>query len=209
MILLLATQRPDKESLPTGISANVGIRFCLRVMGQVENDMVLGTSSYKNGIRATTFTPNDRGIGYLVGAGDDPRVCRGYFIDGPAAEVIVARARAAREAAGTLSGHAAGEAPGERTPAAELLDDLRVVFATAERLWVDTILGELIELRPDVYGGWTPAVLSSALRQRYGIESRQTWIAGRNRQGLHREQIHAAVAGQQAAAIEPGDLGDA
>ena len=38
-ILLLATQRPDKDSLPTGISANVGIRFCLRVMGQTENDM--------------------------------------------------------------------------------------------------------------------------------------------------------------------------
>ena len=109
IILVLATQRPDAASLPTGVSANVGIRFCLRVMGQTENDMVLGTSSYKNGLRATTFGPRDKGIGYLVGATDDPQIVRTAYIDGPAAEAIGARARALREAAGTLSGHALGE----------------------------------------------------------------------------------------------------
>ena len=100
IILVLATQRPDASSLPTGVSANVGIRFCLRVMGQTENDMVLGTSSYKNGLRATTFGPRDKGIGYLVGATDDPQIVRTAYIDGPAAEAIGARARALREAAG-------------------------------------------------------------------------------------------------------------
>ncbi|MDU0372909.1 FtsK/SpoIIIE domain-containing protein, partial [Hymenobacter endophyticus] len=48
VVLILATQRPDKDSLPTGISGNVSIRFALRVAGQVENDMILGTSAYKN-----------------------------------------------------------------------------------------------------------------------------------------------------------------
>jgi len=57
VFLVLATQRPDKDSLPTGVSGNVSIRFCLKVAGQVENDMVLGTSAYKNGVRATTFRP--------------------------------------------------------------------------------------------------------------------------------------------------------
>ena len=28
--LILATQRPDKESLPTGVSGNVSARFCLK-----------------------------------------------------------------------------------------------------------------------------------------------------------------------------------
>ena len=55
VILIIATQRPDKASLPTGVSGNVSDRFCLKVTGQVENDMILGTSAYKNGIRATTF----------------------------------------------------------------------------------------------------------------------------------------------------------
>jgi S-DNA-T family DNA segregation ATPase FtsK/SpoIIIE len=63
IILLLATQRPDKDSVPTGVSANVGTRFCLRVMGQVENDMVLGTSMYRDGVRATMFTKRDKGVG--------------------------------------------------------------------------------------------------------------------------------------------------
>ena len=57
IVLVLATQRPDKESLPTGVSGNVSIRFCLHVAGQVENDMILGTSAYKNGYRATMFRP--------------------------------------------------------------------------------------------------------------------------------------------------------
>ncbi|MEV1294349.1 cell division protein FtsK [Pseudonocardia sp. NPDC049635] len=96
IILILATQRPDAKSLPTGVSANVGTRFCLRVMGQTENDMVLGTSAYKNGIRATTFTAKDKGIGYLVGAADEPQIVRSAYIDAPAAETIAARPGTAR-----------------------------------------------------------------------------------------------------------------
>ena len=44
VFLILATQRPDAKSLPTGISANAVLRMCLKVMGQTENDMVLGTA---------------------------------------------------------------------------------------------------------------------------------------------------------------------
>ena len=44
ILLVLATQRPDAKSIPTGISANAVLRMCLKVMGQTENDMVLGTS---------------------------------------------------------------------------------------------------------------------------------------------------------------------
>jgi DNA segregation ATPase FtsK/SpoIIIE, S-DNA-T family len=49
IVLVLATQRPDTNSLPTSVSGNVSVRFCLKVPGQVENDMILGTSSYRNG----------------------------------------------------------------------------------------------------------------------------------------------------------------
>lgn len=56
IVVILATQRPDAKSLPTGISANAGTRYCLKVMGHTENDMVLGTSAHKNGIKATMFT---------------------------------------------------------------------------------------------------------------------------------------------------------
>ena len=149
------------------------------------------------------FTPKDRGIGYLVGASDEPQITRTYYVDNPGAEAVAVRARALREAAGTLSGAAIGETS-ERTPAADLLEDLRVVFATAERMWNEDIVTGLAELRPTVYGDWTAAVLARALRERYQIETRQTWIEGRNRQGVHAEQVHAALAGRQAPAIEPG-----
>ena len=110
VFLVLATQRPDKESLPTGVSGNVSIRFCLKVAGQIENDMILGTSAYKNGARATTFRPKvDAGLGYLKGDESVPQVVRTYYLNAEATERAAKRARALREAAGTLSGVALGE----------------------------------------------------------------------------------------------------
>ena len=41
--LILGTQIPDKDSLPTGITRNINTRFCLSVADQVANDMILGT----------------------------------------------------------------------------------------------------------------------------------------------------------------------
>ncbi|MDI2126945.1 cell division protein FtsK [Yinghuangia seranimata] len=207
VILLLATQRPDKDSMPTGVSANVGIRFCLRVMGQTENDMVLGTSSYKNGLRATTFTRADTGIGYLVGHATDAEIVRSFYIDGPTADRICERARAARIAAGTLSGYAAGETTGtEQTPAHDLLADvLAVVPASEERVWNETVVDRLAELRPDAYGPWATlgtkaksAQLTAALKP-HGVAVDQVWGTdettgkGANRRGIEREHIAAAI----------------
>lgn len=199
IILILATQRPDAKSLPTGVSANVGTRFCLRVMGQTENDMVLGTSAYKNGIRATTFTAKDKGIGYLVGAADEPQIVRSAYIDAPAAETIAARARALREAAGTLSGHAVGETAEQAGgPSRSVLGDVAAVFAPGEdRLWSDVIAARLVEQWPTTYTGTTPATLAAALRP-YGVEPKQVWGTdpqtgdGRNRRGYHRDTITTA-----------------
>jgi len=204
VILLLATQRPDAKSLPTGVSANVGIRFCLRVMGQTENDMVLGTSMYRNGVRATTFTPKDKGIGYLVGASDDPQVVRSYYLDGPAAEAIVARARALREAAGTLAGHAIGEqVTDDTTRGASVLADVAAVLAAGEdKVWSETIVARLAGLRPDQYKGWEPAQLAAALAP-YGVKTVQVWGkdddtgVGANRRGITRNDLDRAIAKHQ------------
>ncbi|MFF4736331.1 cell division protein FtsK [Streptomyces sp. NPDC001262] len=205
VILLLATQRPDKESLPPAISANVGTRFCLRVMGQIENDMILGTSMYKNGIRATSFTKSDKGIGYLVGAADDPQIVRGYYIDNPAADVICTRARTAREDAGILTGLAAGHEPERRTTVDTLLDDvLAVVPATEAKPWNDVTVDRLAELRPELYGAWAelePAdkarQLTTALKP-HGIATGQVArrINGKtvNRTGFERAHIAQAIA---------------
>ncbi|MEO3926932.1 hypothetical protein ABGB07_24115 [Micromonosporaceae bacterium B7E4] len=201
VILLLATQRPDAKSLPTGVSANAGTRFCLKVMGQTENDMVLGTSAYKNGIRATMFAKKDKGVGYLVGTADDAQIVRTFYINGPTAEKITDRARALREAAGTLTGHAAGQTTDTPTARRDtLLDDiLSVVPADEPKVWAETLVERLAGLRPDAYGDLTADQLRAALKP-YGITTGQVWGTdpatgkGANRRGIERQHVTDAVA---------------
>ncbi|MGW3735055.1 cell division protein FtsK [Streptomyces sp. NPDC005148] len=178
VFLVMATQRPDKDSLPTGISGNVSIRFCLKVAGQVENDMVLGTSAYKNGVRATQFRPEiDAGNGYLAGATALPVVVRTAYLDDPATHTIAQKALALRKAEGTLSGFALGEESETATgPTYDLLADIAaVVPTTEERVWNERIAARLAELRPEVYAGWKGENVTSALKP-HGIKT--TGVAG-------------------------------
>lgn len=201
VILMLATQRPDSNSLPTGVSANVGTRYCLRVMGQVENDMILGTSAYKNGTRATMFTRRDKGVGYLVGASDDPQIVKTFYVDGPAADRITDRARRLREAAGTLTGHAAGELDPGKPREDTLLEDLLTVCPPSEgngKFWTETVHDRLAKYRPDVYADQTRDQLTAALR-RHGIATGQVWGttddgAGANRRGINAADVEEIVA---------------
>ncbi|KFF96905.1 cell division protein FtsK [Streptomyces scabiei] len=200
IVLLLATQRPDAKSLPTGISANAGARWCLKVMGQTENDMVLGTSSYKRGVRATMFAWGDKGLHYFVGEGADARIVSATFVDAPGAEAIAARARKVREKAGLLSGYALGEAPEQAMgPAYDLLADIAaVVPEKEERVWNERIAARLAELRPDVYDGWKGENVTSALKP-HGIRTRD--VAGTTddgtrttRRGIVRADLLKAIA---------------
>lgn len=201
VILVLATQRPDKDSLPTGISGNVSIRFCLRVAGQVENDMILGTSAYKNGVRATAFRPEiDAGNGYLGGANPLPTVVRTAYLDDPATNAIAQRAHALRKAEGTLSGHALGEeAESTSGPSYDLLADVAAVVPPSEnRVWNERIAARLAELRPEVYGGWKGENVTSALKP-HGIKT--VGVAGTTddgerttRRGIVRDDLTKAIA---------------
>ncbi|MFE3458584.1 cell division protein FtsK [Nocardiopsis aegyptia] len=179
IILIAATQRPDKDAIPTGVSANAGLRLCFKVMGQVENDMVLGTSSYKNGLRATTFTMSDKGIAYAVGVADEPQICKSALVEGPEAEKVADRARVLRERAGRLTGVAAGEVPAEDAPAAsDVLEDLTAIWPAGEdKVWSVDLVDRLAGLRPEVYGPWadmedTPKArqLNTAVKP-YGIKA--------------------------------------
>ncbi|MCZ9348088.1 cell division protein FtsK, partial [Streptomyces sp. TRM76130] len=199
IVVLLATQRPDAKSLPTGISANASARWCLKVMGQLENDMVLGTSAYKRGVRATMFAWGDKGIHYFVGEGSDARIVRSVYVDAGGAEAIAARARRVREKAGLLAGHALGEAPEPTTAAYDLLADiLAVVPAKEAKVWSETVVARLAELRPEVYDGWDAEGLAVALKP-HGVPTGQVWGKtesgkGANRRGIERARITAAIA---------------
>ncbi|MGW0891780.1 cell division protein FtsK [Saccharopolyspora sp. NPDC002578] len=203
IILMLATQRPDAKSLPTGISANVSTRFCLKVQGQTENDMVLGTSKYKQGVRATTFAWDDKGIGYLVGEGSEAQIVRTVAgLDGPASEKVVAYARNLREQAGTLTGHAIGERleSEQDTRRDTLLEDvLTVVPETEKKVWNERVIARLYELRPDTYSTYREAADLTAALKRHGIRTGQVWGTsdegkGASRIGITRADITEEVA---------------
>jgi S-DNA-T family DNA segregation ATPase FtsK/SpoIIIE len=194
--MLLATQRPDKKSLPTGVSANVSIRLCLRVMGQVENDMILGTSSYQNGLRATTFTKRDKGVMYAVGVDDDALIVKSSYIDNPAAEQVGQRAAVLRKQAGRLTGHAVGEEQDVRP--VSLVEDVADILQDGEdKLWCQTAVERLAELRPQMYAGWEAGTLTEALKP-YGVATSQTWGrdpdgTGRNRMGFEAKAVIEAL----------------
>lgn len=196
IIAMFGTQRPDAKSLPAGISSNAVLRFCLKVMGHVANDMVLGTGMNKAGIKASMFSRSDRGVGYLAGEGDDPQIVRSYYVDGPSAEKVVTRARELREKAGTLTGHALGttgdQAQPERNPHRILDDVLLVVPDTEPKIHSAVIAERLADLHPDLYAGWEGEHVTKALAH-YGIKTGQTWYAGSNRTGVTRDDILTAI----------------
>lgn len=174
VILFLSTQRPDKDSVPTSVTGNVSCRFCLHVPGQVENDLVLGTSSYKNGYNATLFrprtnaSPGDAGLGWLKADGQ-PQIVRTYKVDLPEAEKVANRARAMREHAGTLTGYALGEDVLTASPR-DILADAAEVFGDAAGLQWPELAQRLAERWPDRWADLTAEAVSSQLRNR-GVPS--------------------------------------
>ncbi|PWS51710.1 cell division protein FtsK [Streptomyces sp. FT05W] len=197
IVTLFGTQRPDAKSLPTGISANAVLRFCLKVMGQPANDMVLGTSMYKAGYRATMFSRSDRGICWMAGEGDDPRIVASAFVDAVAAEQIAARARQIREEYGNVTGHAIGNGP-EKSGQSDVLADVLAVIAPDEKaVWCERIAARLAAAQPDVYGGWKGENVTAGLKP-HGIKAGQVWGQtdageGKNRRGIDRDGITAAI----------------
>jgi S-DNA-T family DNA segregation ATPase FtsK/SpoIIIE len=194
VILILATQRPDSKSLPTGVSSNVGLRFCLKVMDQTANDMVLGTSAYKNGVRATTFRPGiDAGLGYLVGVSSQAQVVRTYYLDMAATEKVAARARALREAAGTLSGVALGE--DQAVTVRDVLADITAVLGAAAGMHWQPLADTLAGRFPDRWAGAAGDAVRDECKAR-GVPSVVVAVDGERARGCRAADVEKAVSGR-------------
>lgn len=209
--LLTSTQKPDDKACPSVLRDQHQARFSLRVGSWQVSDVVLGAGSYSEGLDASRLLKSHKGVGLLKGMSDDSGIVRNYLATGADADRILTRARALREGEGTLSGLAAGEVQptGEM---ADLLSDIAAVMpATAAKVWSESIVDRLAELRPDVYGEWTAmepkakaTQLATALKP-YGVETGQVWLktddgSNPNRRGLKREDILAALAAKKRSA---------
>ena len=121
IVLVLATQRPDSKTIPSGLRAVLGSRFALRVMDWRDSNIVLGEQMNTRGFDSSRLLPSHKGVGILRPDGDTEAgadvlamTVRTYFMPGDDWQAICRQGRALREAARTLTGHAAGDDP---TPA--------------------------------------------------------------------------------------------
>ncbi|MFC7343262.1 cell division protein FtsK [Saccharopolyspora griseoalba] len=114
IVVILATQRPDSNTIPSRLRAVLGSRFALRVMDWRDSNIVLGEQMNTRGFDASALLPSHKGVGILrpdseTGADALALTVRTFFMPNPEWRAVCERGRALREAAGTLTGHAAGD----------------------------------------------------------------------------------------------------
>ncbi|MER7010345.1 cell division protein FtsK [Saccharopolyspora sp. NPDC000359] len=116
IVVILATQRPDSNTIPSRLRAVLGSRFALRVMDWRDSNIVLGEQMNTRGFDASTLLPGHKGVGILRPDGDTDAgadtlavTVRTFYMHNAEWRDICERGRTLREAAGTLTGHAAGD----------------------------------------------------------------------------------------------------
>jgi len=128
IVLILATQRPDSQTIPSGLRAVLGSRFALRVMDWRDSNIVLGEQMNTRGYDSSRLLPTHKGVGILrpdgeLGSDGLAVTVRTYYMANDDWRTICERGRALRIEAGTLTGHAIGDEP------APILDQVAVAKA--------------------------------------------------------------------------------
>lgn len=185
IIVILATQQVNSQTIPSAIANNIVIRVALKLEGHEPNDRVLGTGAYKRGIDAQMFSIDDKGIAYLKAEGRDAVIVRSVAgLDSVAADKVARRARAMRETANRLTGDAAGEDV-DAPPQPSLLDDVREVMTAAgvDRIHLGDLRARLALLRSATWSTLTVDALGSAMREA-GVPTPQVKVDSRNTTGV-------------------------
>jgi S-DNA-T family DNA segregation ATPase FtsK/SpoIIIE len=204
IIVLDATQKPG--GIGTGQIAqqftsfrdNHAVRFALRTGSWQVSDLVLGAGAYSEGYDSSTLPVGDayRGVGILRGATDHTPTVRTYLADAADAEKILRAARALREKAGTLTGHAAGETVARDVR--DVLTDVRSVYGPGEPgLHWQQIAARLADRIPEHYADLTADAISAQVRA-LGVPSVDVKRDGQVLKGAKAEAITAAITRREA-----------
>lgn len=172
---------------------NHDVRFALRCGNRNVSEAILGGDAYSEGYDASALPLGKEylGVGYLYGLTDHTPTVRTYLADHEDAEKILRAARALRERAGTLSGHAAGETIAREVR--DVLADVNAVFHPAETgaPW-QHLAARLAERIPEHYAEITPDALSAQLRA-LGVPSDNIKRDGQVLKGAKADTVHAAI----------------
>jgi DNA segregation ATPase FtsK/SpoIIIE, S-DNA-T family len=138
IVLVLATQRPDSKTIPSGLRAVLGSRFALRVMDWRDSNIVLGEQMNTRGYDSSRLLASHKGVGILRPDGDTQAgadvlalTVRTYLMPNEDWHTICQRGRALRESAGTLTGHAAGH---DTSPVLDHAAAMKAIGAGAARV---------------------------------------------------------------------------
>ena len=201
--VLSSSQKPsgigsgDAATLFTRYRDNHAGRFALKCGSRQVSEAILGTEAYGAGFDAAALPegPEYRGVGILYGLSDDTPTVRTHLATGEDATKILHAARAHRLAAGTLTGHAAGEDAEQM--ARDVARDVRSVFYAGEA-WVSwpQLAQRLAEQFPGRYAETTAAAISAQVRE-LGIEpkkGRDAYQDGASVWGVPRENLDEHLA---------------
>lgn len=181
--IVFVSQKPDATVLPSAIMGNCGIRIAFRVLEQVHNDQILGTSARKNGIDATMFTLQDRGMAWVRGSETADTVVgrtSSEMVNLDAADELAALAYVLRKAAGMLPDQ------GEEI-AIVVLDEVQDLVAEMTARGRESAhlrdAAEWLAGRQPEYSTLDAGALGARLRER-GVPTPQVTIGGRTTTGI-------------------------
>lgn len=209
VVILSSSQKPsgvgagDVARLFNRYRDNHAVRFALKCGNRVVSEAILGGDAYAEGFDASTLpvgdgsngNPDYRGIGILYGAADNTPIVRTYLADHPDAEKILMAARKHREAAGTLTGHAAGEV--NERESRDALADVLAVFEPGEKgLHWQTIATRLADRLPEHYADITAEAISALLRTH--VRSVDVKVSGVVLKGVRLDAVNTAMSGRRA-----------
>lgn len=192
IILILITQSPTATSIPKAVTREVICRVAFSVIDQIGNDALLGSGTYKQGIRATELrpgtksTPGDRGKALTVGVvpESDWELIRAFQVEDGGVFAVADLARDLRRDHGRQVDAEAGP----RDLLADL-DEVLVGDGLVPSADVPALLSRLAP-RSRYYRSLTGVALRKVLADQYGIRIPST----KNRWPLDPKLVREALA---------------
>lgn len=183
IIVLMITQRPDADTIPEGIRAQLGTRFALQVANWNASDIVLGSGSYPT-FDASKILDHHLGVGWLKGSDDNPnanvraKLIRTYALNGLTLEKIIEKAKALRS-----------HRPISEEDRYDLLFAVRDVFGENNKLPTHEILSRLQGADPR-WAYLTTATFNKAMKG-YGINDKSIRKGAKVDKGYDRDHLEA------------------
>ena len=94
IIMIVATQRPSADIIPTSLRDLFGCRVAFRCTTDSSSDIILSVGWASEGFSAKAIPPDDayRGVGFLLAEGGIPRRFKAAYLDDDQIDAVIAHA---------------------------------------------------------------------------------------------------------------------